>query len=126
MVQPRDYPKLAEMLLESHKTGRPIETLDLYDKWIIYKNYGFDREIYRYRVQPAPPQPKFRPLNHDELMDLVRRGVVVHAVSRQGTDVFGRVSLASGIGFGVAGLVIDTTTLRNALTGELLQVEIKD
>lgn len=86
---------------------------------------AFGGPVERYRVQPAPPQPKFRPMNHDELMELVIKGVVARASSRSsGKKCIGALQWASDVGFHVSDMMVDTSTLLYADTRQPVQVEI--
>ncbi len=75
---PKDIDWVMELLAEAKRTGRPIE-LFLDGKWSPQTKMSFFGCKDDYRVQPLPPQPKYRPMNDGELIQLARRGVIVEA-----------------------------------------------
>lgn len=127
---PEDIPWVKALLEEAEQTGRPIEKLFHGGTWAVISCPNFDGGKGNYRVQPAPPQPKFRPMTKEELMYEVDCGTVVYGKSIGGSEIRGALAFFDR-SFIVAGAYPDLATLRFASKtddryGQPLQVEIKD
>ena len=118
-----EYKRMRDLINEALDAGRPIERI-ISGQWRVLNTLG--TPSVELRVQPAPPQPKYRPLNDDELMDLVRNRVVVQAETTLGKKTLGQMAWTQNSGFSIGLYLIDTETLRDAITGQPIQVEIKD
>lgn len=124
---PKDIDWVMELLAEAKRTGRPIE-LFLDGKWSPQTKMNFFGCKDDYRVQPLPPQPKYRPMNDGELIQLARRGVIVEADYGDTVCIGTLQYIFAGNRalFTVCGRTINPEKIRYADTREPIQVEIKD
>ncbi len=127
---PEDIDWVMALLAEAKRTGRNIQYRMSDGSWSNCGKPSFDYARDDYRVQPAPPQPKFRPMNDVELMAEVRRGTIVEGVSTAGRQTIGPIVFNAGA-FVIGDLYAETGSLRFAnpsdpRCGQPLQVEIKD
>ena len=127
------YPQLRDLLNKSIETERPLQ-IKGYSGWRTVEDnedLDFSKPIDCYRVQPAPPQPKFRPMNDDELMQVLYQQTIVKAESVYNPGhAIGTLGNCEGE-FKVSGwsIVRETLTYANPSDprcGQPLQVEIKD
>lgn len=127
-MQRKDFPKLRDLLDESIATDRPIEHKDE-SGWVPLSEHGelsFGLPIEFYRVQPAPPQqPKYRPMNFDELCQYASKPNSVRGKSLAYKFVIGPLTINERY-VCIGDLIVDPETLVNAETGQPLQVLIHE
>lgn len=122
---PEDIDWVMELLAEAKRTERNIQYRMSDGSWSNCGKPSFDYARDDYRVQPAPPQPKFRPMNDGELIQLARRGVIVEADYGDTVCIGTLQYIFAGNRalFTVCGRTIDPEKIRYADTREPIQVE---
>lgn len=122
---PEDIDWVMELLAEAKRTGRPIECCAL-GEWAVLTHLHFHHGESNYRVQPPQPQPKFRPMNSGELIQLARRGVIVEADFGNSVCIgllqYVKASERETL-FTVCGRKVNPEKIRYADTREPIQVE---
>lgn len=116
---------IANLVRESERTGRPIQMI-VGGIWTLQTNLTFSGTSDLYRVEPEPPaEPKFRPLNYDELCQFASKPNAVRGKSIAGKFTIGPLTI-NDRRVCIGDLIVDPATLIDCSTGELLRVEIKD
>lgn len=122
-----EYKRLRDMINDALDCGRPIER-NIGGEWKPLEVLGVVTA--QLRVQPAPPQQKFRPMNPEELEQEANRGTIVEGVAAASRKRMIGALRMNGCDFWIVG-VVDVSTLKYAhpdhpKCGQPLQVEITE